>query len=536
MRTMLRTLSSLLFICTATLGWANSSGYGRQSADLDQGYYAPANNERSGCAPRPCAPRPCPPPQCAPPCAPPAAPACCPAVDETPRVLSSGITCDGIRVTARQPNLCLLGDQYVLDLCVEAFQDVCDVTINTTLPEGVTYLSSDPAAEVAGSKVTWKLSHMDKCEHRSIRINLRCEREGCLKACFCVTATPVAFCTIVCAKPVLTCHKCGPAEAFPGEMLHYTITVANKGTCTAREVLVTDIVPVGLEHASGQNMLAFKLGDLAPCQTKTVNLCLRAASRGKFCNRAVVTACNAYESSCESCVEVLQYGCTVTKDGPKEVKIGQSADYTIVVKNTGDRPLTDVIVTDDAPNSTAIVSAKGASVTGNRAVWKINSINAGEEITIPITLTTCTPGYYCNKVHVTNAQGKCCAAESCTRWRGTPSISVCVKDLDSPVCVGEMTSYNVTILNQGSEPDHNLRLTLRFPEGVTPVSASGATAAQVSGQTVTFAPMQTLNSRQTVEYRIDGRAKKRGDSRIKVEVMSESLATPLVEEESTIVN
>lgn len=533
---MLRTLSSLLFICTATLGWANGPGYGRQSAGLDQGYYAPVN-ERPGCAPRACAPRPCPPPACVPQCAPPAAPACCaPAIDETPRVLSSGITCDGIRVTARQPNLCLLGDQYVLDLCVEAFQDVCDVTINTTLPEGVTFLSSDPEAEVDGSKVTWKLSHMDKNEHRGIRINLRCEREGCLKACFCVTATPVAFCTIVCAKPVLTCHKCGPAEAFPGEMLHYTITVANKGTCTAREVLVTDIVPVGLEHASGQNMLAFKIGDLAPCQTKTVNLCLRAASRGKFCNRAVVTACNAYESSCESCVEVLQYGCTVTKDGPKEVKIGQSADYTIVVKNTGDRPLTDVIVTDDAPNSTAIVSAKGASVTGNRAVWRINSINAGEEITIPVTLTTCTPGYYCNKVHVTNAQGKCCAAESCTRWRGTPSINVCVKDLDSPVCVGEMTSYNVTILNQGSEPDHNVRLTLRFPEGIAPVSATGATAAQVSGQTVTFAPLQSLNSRQTVEYRIDGRAKKRGDSRIKVEVMSESLATPLVEEESTVVN
>lgn len=538
MRNMLRILSSLLFICTATLGWAqNGPGYARQGAGPEQGCCVPSNYERP-CAPT-CAPTgpvhrmPCCQPKC------PTCPSPCVRVnplDETPRVISSGITCDGIRVTARQPNLCLLGDQYILELCVEAFQDVCDVTIHTTLPEGVSYGSSDPEAEVEGSTVTWHLPHMSKCENRLVRINLRCEREGCLKACFCVTATPVAFCTIICAKPVLSCHKCGPTEAYPGDILHYTITVANKGTCTAREVLVTDIVPVGLEHSSGQNTLTFKIGDLPPCQSKTINLCLRAAARGRFCNRAVVTACNAYESSCETCVEILQYGCTVTKEGPKEVKIGQNADYTIVVKNTGDRPLTNVVVTDEAPNSTAIVSAQGASVACNRAVWKLESIPAGEDVELPITLTTCTPGYYCNKVHVINAQGKCCAAESCTRWRGTPSVNVCIKDLESPVCVGEATSYTVTINNQGSEMDRNVRLTLRFPEGVTPASATGPTAAQVSGQTVTFAPIQTLNSRQTVEYRIDGRAKKRGDARIKVEVMSESLATPLTSEESTVVN
>ena len=544
MRNMLRMISSLLFICTATLGWAaNGPGYGRQSAGSEQGYYAP--KERSSCQ-RPCPPPACVPqcvPQCAPQCAPPCVPQCpppCPPciqpVDEAPRIINSGITCDGIRVTARQPNMCLLGDQYVLDLCVEAFQDVCDVTIHTTLPDGVIFLDSVPEAEVEGNKVTWRLPHMAKCEHRGIRINLRCEREGCLKACFCVTATPVAFCTMVCAKPVLSCHKCGPTEAFPGDMLHYTITVTNKGTCIAREVLLTDIIPVGLEHASGQNSLSFKLGDLAPCQTKTISLCLRAAARGRFCNRAVVTACNANETSCESCVEVLQYSCTVTKEGPKEVKIGQSAEYNIVVKNTGDRPLTDVIVTDDTPNGTAIVSAKNAQISGNRVVWRLGTLGAGEDAELPISLTTCSPGYYCNKVHVSNAQGKCCMAESCTRWRGSPSINVCVKDLDSPICIGEMTSYNVTVLNQGSELDRNVRLTVRFPEGLTPVSATGPTNAQVSGQNVTFAPLGTLNSRQTVEYRIDARAKKRGDSRVKVEVMSDGLATPLVEEESTVVN
>ena len=76
---------------------------------------------------------------------------------------------------------------------------------------------------------------------------------------------------ILCAKPVLVCEKCGPAEVCPGDPINYTITVTNIGTCTAEEVVVIDILPDGVEHASGQRTLNFKLGCLEPCQTKKVN-------------------------------------------------------------------------------------------------------------------------------------------------------------------------------------------------------------------------------------------------------------------------
>ena len=542
MRKRLGGLTSFMLICAAALAWVScSGGYGRnQNYCENQKCY----DRRAEC-PEPCAQPvrdiPCKPvcaPACAPVCAPKCEPPCAPACpsDGERRFVGSFISCDGVKVTARQPNMCLLGDQYVLDLNVEAFQDVCDVTISTILPEGVIFVRSDPDASVEGSKLVWHLPHLNKCDSRTVRIFLRCEREGELTACFCVTATPVAFCAILCAKPILSCHKCGPEEACPGDMLHYTISVTNKGSCTAREVMVTDLIPEGLEHVSGQNTLCFKLGDLCPCQTKSINLCLKANGRGRHCNRAVVTACNADEVSCESCVDVCKYCCEVVKVGPKEVKIGQNADYKITVTNIGDKPITEVIVTDEAPNGTSIVSANGANIGGNRAVWRIDSIKAGDHVDLPITLTTCTPGYYCNRVHAHTAQNTCCSGEWCTRWKGTPAINICIVDLEDPICVGEMTTYRVTVVNQGSEPDRNVRLTVRFPDEISPVSAMGASPGQVSGQTVTFNPLPMLNARQTVEYRIDGRAKRSGDARVKVEVMSDSITTPIVEEESTIVN
>ena len=516
MRKQLGVITSLLFFCATALCWAGCS-YGYRSGG-NFCYYDTASETPNSCCE-----------------------AICPEVEScgpcrgSERTTSSHITCDGVQVIARQPDMCLLGDQYCMDIEVWAHRDVCEVTLSTTLPEGVEFVKSEPKPFIDGAKITWTFGHIKAGCCQKLRVNLRCEREGCLEACFCVSATPVAFCTIVCAKPVLWCHKCGPEEACPGDTLEYVITVGNKGSCTAYDVRVIDNLPDGVEHVSGMNTLTYKLGDLEPCQTKTLSLCATACKRGRVTNTAIVTACNADQTQCECNCVVCKYCCEITKDGPKEVRVGQNADYTITFTNIGDRPLTDVCVTDFAPSGTSIVAAEGASISCNRAVWKLDEVKPGEDVHLGISLTTCAPGYYCNKVTASNAQGACCNAEFSTRWKGTPGLHACIRDMEDPVCVGDNTSYLIQVTNQGSEPDSNVRVTVRFPREVVPLSAVGNTQGQVSGQTVTFAPL-SLGPRQKVEWRIDARAKERGDARVKVEVMSDSITTPIMQEESTIVN
>ena len=52
----------------------------------------------------------------------------------------------------------------------------------------------------------------------------------------------------------------------------------------------------------------------------------------------------------------------------------------------------------------------------------------------------------------------------------------------------------------------------------------------------TFAPISTLNPRQTVKFRVDAKGKESGDARVIVEVSSDAIKTPIVQQESTIVN
>lgn len=546
--------ASLLLLCTTALLWMGCSGSrGCNTSSVCEQPCQPVC-EQPVCPPpvcRPVCPPPaapckpvCPPPACKPVCPPPCKPACPPPCEPMCKQLpkcghpsSNELCCrDGITVTARNPSLCMLGDQYPLEFDIKACDDVCDVVVTTHLPEGVSYIRSQPEAKVEGRKVTWNVGPMKKGECRPGKIWVKCECEGEQCACFCATASPVRFCSLLCAKPVLTCEKCGPDEACPGDPVHYIITVSNKGSCAAEDVVVTDNVPDGLEHSSCLRTLTFKLGSLQPCETKKVNVCFTAVKRGKVCNTAVVSACNADTVSCQWCTNICKECIELTKVGPKEQQIGKNADYQITVTNPGDKPLTEVVVTDVAPSSTSIVAANGATINGNQAVWKLRELKPGEKVSFTLTLTTCVPGCFTNRVHVTNCQGCNACAEYTTRWKGRPALNACITDSDDPICIGEPTSYTVTVTNQGSESDSNVNVVLRFPKEIVPVGAVGDTAGTVSGQTVTFAPYSNLSPRQTLRYRVDARGKESGDARVIVEVSSDSIRTPIVQQESTIVN
>lgn len=503
------------------------------------------------CDDKPVCERPCP-PACAPACAPARAecqpeckpvcpPPCCEPLCKVParckHPASNKLCCaDGINVFAKNPSMCMLGDQYPLEFVIEACDSVCDVVVNTHLPDGVSFIKSTPEAKVEGKKLTWNIGSMDKGQCINAKVWLKCECEGDLCTCFCATATPVRFCSLLCAKPVLVCSKCGPEEVCPGDRVPYTITVTNRGSCAAEDVVVTDNVPDGLEHESGQRTVVVKLGTLQPCETKTICLNFCAVKRGKVCNTIVVSACNADSTSCQASTCICCCAVDLTKSGPKEVMIGKNADYQIVATNKGDKVLTDVVVSDCAPSATSIVSAQGATVNGNQAVWRLKELKPGEKATFNITLTTCTPGCFTNRVNLTNCQQCNACAEATTRWKGRPALNVCVTDENDPVCVGDCTNYRISVVNQGSEADSNVVVVVKFPPEILPTAGSGPTKATVSGQTVTFAPVANLSARQTVEYRVDAKAKSSGDARVNVEVSSDSIRNPILTQESTIVN
>jgi uncharacterized repeat protein (TIGR01451 family) len=78
--------------------------------------------------------------------------------------------------------------------------------------------------------------------------------------------------------------------------------------------------------------------------------------------------------------------------GSDEQYVGKTVPYEIVVRNTGDVALTDILVTDNAPAEGSIVSAEGAKIAGETATWQLAELPQGSERHFSVVLGSDTPG------------------------------------------------------------------------------------------------------------------------------------------------
>lgn len=435
-----------------------------------------------------------------------------------------------VRLGKAMPKEAALGQTFEYQLNYTAADCIGNVVITDLVPTGASYVKSEPAAQVDESRLTWKMATLDAGQSGAIRVWLKADKEGTLSSCATISADPRTCASTFVGKPTLSIDKSGPETATLGSTVTYNIVVANNGSAVAKNVVVTDNVPNGLESADGQKTITYQVGDLNPNQSKTISVPLRAASRGRHCNVAVATSSNAGTVTNDACTTVLQPGLRIVKTGEKEKFLGRNASYKVAITNTGDTALSDVVVTDTAPAGTTIVSASGATVTGNQAVWRVGNLAVGGSQSFDVVLTTTTAGNYCNGAAVTAAGGLRDSAEACTTWRGIAAVLLEVVDDPDPIQVDEQAVYTIRVTNQGTADLNNIGVNASFDDEIAPVSSP---EGKVAGQAVSFTAVPRLAPKQSFTYTIRVKGVKAGDSRNKVTITADGLRTPVVEEEST---
>jgi uncharacterized repeat protein (TIGR01451 family) len=406
--------------------------------------------------------------------------------------------------------------------------------ITDTVPSEARFVSSEPGAMVSGNKLSWRIEEMACGDCEVIKYELEPKAEGCLIGCVSIIAIPQTCVGTFVGQAKLEIEKhCSCHTIQLGDSCHYDIVVRNVGTTVARNVVVTDTLPDHVQHSSGDQVLVWELGDLGCNECVNIPLTVCLVERGEFRNVVTATADNAEKVAAKADCLCVKPMIDIVKSGAEKQFIGKSVDYSIVVKNPGDVELTGLVITDYAPRGTCIVDAPGACVSGNRATWQLDSLAPGASETFVISLCTSCCGTYCNKVVVETCEGVCDESCVCTEWTGHPALLIEVVDTCDPLLEGECTCYRIRIVNQGTATDHNVQVIARFPAELSPESACGATAGSVDGKTVTFAPYDELCPRQCIEYLIKAKAMQAGDGRLKVELHSDTLAEPVIEEEST---
>jgi uncharacterized repeat protein (TIGR01451 family) len=317
----------------------------------------------------------------------------------------------------------------------------------------------------------------------------------------------------------------GRTDALPGDVLTYTIVVANAGPSAALAALVTDPLPAELSGATwtcagaagGACAAASGSGDIAGAVDLPAGASVTfavtatvAAGNGSITNTAVVEAPagvsdpDPADNSATDVTVITPTGdLSVTKtDGLASVVPGTPITYTIVVANSGSSAATGVTVADALPPSltsatwTCVGSAAGAACTpsGTGDVVDLVDLPAGTSVTYTVVAdvdASAAAGTLTNTVAITPPAGFVDTdptndtATDTTAIAPTVDLAITKTNGVSEAVPGLPVTYSIVVTNGGPSAAVDARVVDPLPAalagGTWTCTAAAGSSCPVSG-------------------------------------------------------
>ncbi len=309
--------------------------------------------------------------------------------------------------------------------------------------------------------------------------------------------------------------KTGPASAFSGSTVVFTVAVTNLGPSNAANVIVADPTPSGLAFVSntGACTTAYpcSLGSVAAGATLTITTTytvpLGYTSPDPIVNTATVSSSTpdpvpGNDTSTVSVPLVPGVDLSVIKsDSGTGATRGGNVTYTIVVTNNGPSTATSVTAVDTLDVGTSYVSDTGNCVESPAGVLScpLGSLVAGASTSFTVTVSVAADARYsgtrengtctgaedlCNSVTVSSAQPDISPANN----TDTEPTNVMVADLmvsksDSGAGVNRLEdfAYTLVVTNVGAIPATNVTVVDTLDVNTTYVADDGGCVEAPAG-------------------------------------------------------
>ncbi len=411
---------------------------------------------------------------------------------------------------------------------------IADIVIEQALPKGFELIQAQPKPVQLEDQPVWMVPSLEPNQEHRIALRLKPIVAGEAHSLARVTFSTSSSTKFRVVEPQLKLTADGPESVILGNQAVFNVVVENPGSAPATNTILNVTLSEGLVPVAKST--TYEIGSLNPGESRSIRVLANMVKLGDHSCKFAATADQNLHASHEQNVRGLGAILEVKIDGPKLRYVSRPTTFVISAENPGTAPATNVRVRCAVPQSFGFMSAKAggkfdaASKTVN---WFINEIPAGGKFEVECELRALDRGDFPVMALAYGDRGLRSLVKHEISVEGIAAILLEVVDIDDPVEVGTETGYEILITNQGTDFAKNIQIKLDVPEGMEITGVKGPSEGKIQGRTAYFAPLVKLAPRADAIYRVKVKGLQAGDFRVSVQAQSETLKSPVTEQEST---
>jgi uncharacterized repeat protein (TIGR01451 family) len=389
------------------------------------------------------------------------------------------------------------------------------------------------AARAEGQSKTnrvWTIAMLAPHEEVQIQVSGVPTEVGDIKSCVYATYAKALCTTLRVVKPELSLTRewvdkegrsrdrfliCDP--------IYVRYTIMNDGVGTTPSAVITEKLPKGLVAVEGGRKVSIDAGELEAGESETFTVALKARTVGQVSSRAIARAGKLSSRSNAQPIYLEEAEIDVSVEGRDNQYIGRDVEYTITVQNLSEEvPAKNTRVRIPGIDQRMRFANSNVKIPITVDVFTVGTIPPGESRSFSIVFSADKAGEVATRVEAMARCAKKASTTISTEFKGIPALQVVVKDQRDPVPTGEQTVYEISVLNEGSAVDADVKLTGELPDSLEFVSATGDSDVTAKGSKIEFAPVQNLAPGERASWLITVRGVKPGKGEFKVDLTSRS--------------
>ena len=449
-----------------------------------------------------------------------------------------GVQAPRIEVLKQAPAEIQVGRAATLTISIKNVGpvEVADVIVHDAVPQGaVLSATNPPAQELPGGRLMWSIAKLPPGGQHSLSMEIVPEVEGEMGSVATVAFSAQAGFRTVSTLPKLRIDQQADDSVLIGEKAKIRINVTNDGTGVARDVSIEEDVPPGLGHQQGGH-LGMQLDDLAPGQTRTVDLELEAKEPGVQQNTVRLVASNAdpVESTVE--IEVVAPDLGVEVDGPSRRYLEREANYKVSITNRGTAAARNVELIAYLPRGLQYASAgnHGEYLPQEHAViWSLDELAASSAAVTDMTLMPVEEGEFVIRLHSRSDRSNSEPTQKQVRIEGQSELEFLVEDDNDPIEIDGETTYSVRLNNIGTRADSDVQVVVELPRDCELRGVAAPVEYTVAGNQLLFSPIASIKPKEQLLIRFTAALRGEGTQMVRVSVKSGLRPVAVVKEEST---